>query len=165
MSSQATSSIIVTSQMPLSLERCSSIRQITGLSQRLGSELLLSLRKSPEATDNQENCKSAMDVSEMLGGSPLFLVQASAVVNACGYSLEEYLSRPLLGDHLMGVNKRYYERSLVGMLDYTIMHLTKNAQQLLFIIAFLDHNGIQENLLLRDDEQDFRKFLPFENNV
>ena len=105
-----------------------------------------------------------MDISDMLGGSPLFIAQASAVINACGYSLEEFLSRPLLGELRMGANTCYYERSLVEMLDHTTESLTESAKMFLFMIAFLDHNGIQENLLLRDGGQDHLKFLPPGNN-
>ena len=133
---------------------------MSGLDPKLGSEVLLAQLKGSIYAEDKADRTSAEEISSMLGGSPLLINQAGGVIKACGYTLDEFITRPILVDRKVGANKYYYERSLEDILDYTLEKMTESALRLLFMLAFFDHTYIREDLLLRDCDRGYLEFLP-----
>ena len=157
LSCNAASSILVTSQT--SGDWCAHNLQLTGFDSNVGSEMLLDQLKGIASEENEADHDSARWISEFLGGSPLLINQASGFIKACACSLKEFIARPIVVNRKAGANKYSYERSFQQVIDRTVENLSEDARNLLFMLAYLDHRNVREDLLLHNHHHSCLKFL------
>ena len=110
------------------------------------------------------NGRLAEEISEILGGSPLLIVQAGGEISMRRSTLEAFIAEPVLRGRKLGANRYYYEGSLETIMDRTLEKLGKSAMQLLHMLAFFQYGNIREDLLLRDRRKECSEFWPLGNN-
>lgn len=166
----ATASIIVTAQKSSDWHLNHRI-QLEPFDLDVGSDFLLSqLKKTTRNADVETSRESARRITELSGGLPLWVSQASGSINLAQCSLEEYLenfrtSSALLGGNRRGLNERTYERDITSTFGDTMEELSKDAVNLLFMLALLNHCNVSEDLLLGDHKDHRLAFLHIRNKA
>ena len=137
----------------------------------VGSSLLLRQLKPPaghvvSGADRDE----AREISNLVGGLPLWISQASGYINLTGCTLAEYISIHLSSSNLLGVrnmgsNEWTYERAVETTFDITMKELSTEATDLLSILTFLKSGNIREDLLLRNHNDARLAFLHIRNKA
>lgn len=122
----------------------------------LGSRLLLSSLKVEGS--EEENKDLAVEITEIIWGLPLYLNQARGFINFSKSSLEEYLSlvqktssipKNTTADKNLGYDKPPNEA-----FDITLTRLTVHTLDLLNILAFLNPEGVPEDMIFVEDQPD-----------
>ena len=95
---------------------------------------------------------SAKELSRLVGGSPLALATVGGYVGPpSNYSLTDFLKdfnkRSLFWNCEDVSTVRAYERSLATVFDIALDELDDDARKLLDVLAFLNPDGVPENIL------------------
>ena len=130
----------------------------------VGSSLLLN-QLGMEKDDSSKDL--AEEISESVGGLPLWLNQVGGFIQLSKCSLAEYIishhaSNNLLGGENVGENWRY-EKAVSTVFDRPVKELSKNAAGLLYMLAYLNPDGIFEDMLLSQHVSDELDFLSTKN--
>lgn len=141
------SAIIVTSQKAttwtnhrLSLEP---------LDSQKGSEFLLSQLHMSDIDRSDPRRELAGEISEELGGSPLYLSHAQGSMALSKSSLEEFLDTIRTSSNTLDVrssNVWRYERAVSATHDRIMKELSQDATDFLFMLAFMSPDYISEDL-------------------
>lgn len=158
MSSKGRTSIIVTAQKEVGWtdeKIC-----IEPLSPDLGSSLLL---KQLGMDDDSTAKELAEEISQSVGGLPLWLNQVGGLIQFSKCTLSDYrdshrLSSNMLGGEKIGENWRY-ERAIPMVFDDAIQQLPDDAASLLYILTFLNPEETDEGMLLSDHVSEELAFL------
>ncbi|KAL6720760.1 hypothetical protein ACLMJK_002685 [Lecanora helva] len=122
-----------------------------------GSKLLLRQLKSQRKGTSEAGVRDdARKICDLIGGLPLWISQASGYINLAGCTPAEYISNlsvssDILGGLNLGPNEWAYDRAVETTFDATIGRLSREANDLLFMLAFLNHSNISEDLLLGEN--------------
>lgn len=146
-------SIIVTTQKPCdSLKWADFDLPLYPLSGSSGSELLLTQVPTYLHDENVEELQElAMEMSNAVGGLPLwlnalggFIAQSQCTLAEC-MELYKASSAPL--DLGIKAGNWAYERSPSTVFDLAFSRLSDDAKTMLYILAFLNPDGVPENIL------------------
>ena len=99
-----------------------------------------------------EETNSAKELSRLVGGSPLALATVGGYVGPPShYSLTEFLKIFNKRSHFWHCEDvstvRVYERSLATVFDIALDELDDDARRLLDVLAFLNPDGVPEDIL------------------
>lgn len=136
-----------------------------------GSRLVLSqLHRSNLALDSPER-KQAEEISSLLGGSPLWLKLASALITSMSWSLSEFLenlktSSNTLEEEDIATDWNYGKPALATF-DRVLDTLFKfpKSKDLLFMIAFMNPERIEETMLLAKFKSSNLSFIGSKNKT
>lgn len=147
-------SIIVTSQKPADLLPWANCEiAIRHFDQQSGSSFLFSHLGKEKADKAEEH--DAEEISKLVDGLPLFLTHISGHITQTQSSLKEYLnvfqasSSIWRGRH--GGSNWMYERTVDTVFDVALAKLSTGALHLLYVMAFLNPDGVAEKILFPDD--------------
>ena len=135
-----------------SLKWCDHALELPSFSAELGGDFVKHQIESPRVNKSLSATKELCDqVSRKLGGLPLFLTAAAGFINVSGSTLEEFLD---VYEQSTGVwegaekdESWAYEKTIETMFGMTRQHLSKVAQGLMLVLAFLSPEGVIEELL------------------
>ena len=149
MTSKGRISIIVTAQKEVDWTDTKIC--IDTLSPEVGSSLLL---KQLGIDDDGPDKDLAEEISQSVGGLPLWLNQVGGFIQFSKCSLSDYRdshqsSSNLLGQEKIGENWRY-ERSITAVFDNAIQQLEDDTTDLLYLLTFLNPDETDEEMLLSD---------------
>jgi hypothetical protein len=125
-----------------------------------GAEFLLRQMKQMNLMDDKLARGIASEISEELGGSPLFLTHAQGLMSLSSSTLESYLNdirtSPTTSSILdTNINSTWrYGRAVSATHDKILKYLSPGATSLLFMLAFMNPDDISESLLLKADGQE-----------
>ena len=145
--------------------------QLEPFDKEIGSDLLLRQLKSPPSSkDCAADREKAREISDLVGGLPLWLGQVSGYINLARCTLAEYIaihmaSSDLLGGRNKGSNEWTYERAVETTFDITMKELSEDSTDLLFMLAFLNSDNIREDLVLQDYHTPELAFLHVSNKT
>ena len=130
----------------------------------LGGDFLLSLvHNSGIQIDDTRVKQYAQEISRQVGGLPLLLSSAAGYLNISQCSLENFLTvfeqsvNVWAGSH-EGANWMY-ERTIDTMFDMALSKLTFDAKQLVNILAFMNPEGVPEDMLQTERSKAYIKAL------
>ena len=158
MSSKGKTSVIVTAQKEVG--GTDDKIYLKPLPPSLGSSLLLKhLGMQADGTAKE----LAEEISQSVGGLPLWLNQVGGLIQVSKCTLSDYLeshqsSSNMLDGGKIGENWRY-ERAIATVFDDAIQKLPDDAADLLFMLAFLDPEETNEKMLLSDHVSEELAFL------
>ena len=120
-----------------------------------GSKFLLSVvRRTEIATDHDSVHEHAREISERVGGLPLFLILAAGYIDISQCELGEFLDA---FDKSINVwegtpsgRNWMYERTVDTMYDMALSKLSEDAKKLVNVLAFLNPEGVPEQILCTD---------------
>lgn len=115
----------------------------------VGSSLLL--QQLGEKEDSKEK-ELAHDISTMVGGLPVWLHQVGGYIKLSRCTLAEFVQNyqsNVLGGKNLGANWQY-EKLISTVFDDAIKELDEDWSALLFMLAFLNPDGVSESMLLTD---------------
>jgi len=108
----------------------------------------------------------AREISNELGGSPLYLSQAQGFMALSDTTLEEYLGLIRERSNIlasMSSNQWMYDRAVSATHDSLIKQLDPGAVDLLYMLSFMNPDEVGEDILLsnhKDDSLDFLRDRP-----
>ena len=120
-----------------------------------GSEFLLSQLHLSQIDRLDPRRKLAAEVSEELGGSPLYLCHAQGSMALSKSSLEEFLETIRTSSNTLNMkssNTWRYGRAISATHDRILKELSHEATDLLFMLAFMSADYMSEDLLLCEQE-------------
>lgn len=163
--SLSSSSIIITTQKP-----CDSLKwtdfdiPLHPLSETAGSTLLLTQIPTGFSDESKaEQIELAMEISSTVGGLPLWLNALAGFIAQSQCSLSECLDsykslfHPL--DQGMKAGSWTYEKTPSTVFDLAFSKLCEDAKTLLYLLAFLNPDGVPESMLSIDSPDDSLAFL------
>jgi hypothetical protein len=120
-----------------------------------GSKFLLSvIRRTEIATDHHSTRKQAREISERVGGLPLFLILAAGYIDISQCELGDFLDAfdksINVWEGTPGGRNWMYERTVDTMYDMALSKLSEDAKKLVNILAFLNPEGVPEQILCTD---------------
>lgn len=157
-SSKGKTSVIVTAQQEIG--GTDSKICLEPLSSSLGSSLLL---KQLGVKAEGRAKELAEEISQSVGGLPLWLNQVGGQIQFTKCTLSDYLdshqsSSNMLGGDKIGENWRY-ERAIPAVFEDVIKKLPDDAASLLYMLAYLNPEETDETMLLSDHVSEELAFL------
>ena len=158
--SVTSSAIIVTSQKAISWTDYKV--PLEPLNAQGGSEFLLSQLRLSDIDRFDPRRKLAGEISEELGGSPLYLSHAQGSMALSKSSLEEFLDTIRTSSNTLDVkssNVWRYERAVSATHDRIMEELSQDATEFLFMLAFMSPDHVSEDLFFRNQQHKNIGFL------
>ena len=117
-----------------------------------------------------DETNSAKELSRLVGGSPLALATIGGYVSPMSnYSLTKFLNdfnkRSLFWNYEDVSTVRAYERSLATVFDIALNELDNDARNLLDVLAFLNPDGVPEDILHVFFEDSEHKMSSIEDEI
>ncbi|KAI0965360.1 hypothetical protein F4678DRAFT_485319 [Xylaria arbuscula] len=156
--------ILITTQHPDTKQLSSVFHRLylSSFDPRNGAELLYRyLSRDPE--DSAEGLV-ASEISQFVGGLPLAIAVMGGYINSSGITLSEFLvhlkrSSRLWSRHL---NRNYvqdYDYTLGAVFDLAISELGEQPLKLIYLLAYLNPDGIPEEMLVTSHKDKSLEFL------
>ncbi|KAG4415580.1 hypothetical protein IFR04_011300 [Cadophora malorum] len=164
-STSSSSSIILTTQKPADIFTwfmwSSNNIHLEEFNGATGSSLLLSRIKHDDSS--AEEVDTALDITNIIGGLPLYLNQATGFMKMSQCSLAEYLAmlqkNSSIPENRTADRNLGYDKPLNAAFDVAMTKLSDAARQLLYILAFLNPEGVPELMVFSTHTDDSLAFL------
>lgn len=107
-----------------------------------------------EASDGTQR-EDAREISELVDGLPVFLTHIGGHIAQSQSTLREYLklfhqSSDIWQDRHSSANWMY-ERAISAVFDVALSRLSTGARRLVYVLSFLNPDGVPEKLLFPED--------------
>lgn len=161
-SSENGSILITTRSSSVAANRAPKVLHLNSFLPKTGQQALFALTSLRAETEI--DAAAATEISSLLGGLPLALVQISQFIQERNYSYEEFLrlyEKSAARIHLRGEAPPEYNHTIATVWDISIENLPQDARTLQSILALLDPDSVPERLLtnsrapLTDDRVQF----------
>ncbi len=155
--SQNQSSIIITSQQPNPGPLATHRIAIESLNAMQGAQLLLTARY-PDTEPSEAEVSAARDISTEVGGLPLAIAHIAGYIAQTSYTFTHFRAiakqrHPQLWMAEAPSTVRDYTKRLAIVWDFALEQLSQDAALLINILAFLNPDGVPEEMLLAEIKQ------------
>jgi hypothetical protein len=129
---------------------------LESFSEDQGANLVLRLLDNQSLSADDPERLAAKELSNLVGGSPLFLSQSAGALKTLQMSTIKYVdlckkSYALWGNAQDGPSSKR-ESAISATIDRTLQGLPSDAKNLLYVIVFFAPDSISEQLFLRDHD-------------